>query len=161
MINNRANYARIKSVLNLIKKSRKLTLQIICGSSSLLDKYGSLDKVIEKNKFNINRKIHFLLEDSPNIMAKSTGLAINELSNIFDQIKPNIVLVVADRFETIAAAITASYMNILLLTLKNWGGSIDELVRHATTNFHTFIPATYKSKLNLIQMERIQKKYFM
>ena len=62
MINNRANYARIKSVLNLIKKSSKLTLQIICGSSSLLDKYGSLDKVIEKDKFNINRKIHFLLE---------------------------------------------------------------------------------------------------
>ena len=93
VINNRANYARIKSVLNLIKKSRKLTLQIICGSSSLLDKYGSLDKVIEKDKFNINRKIHFLLEgDSPNIMAKSTGLAINELSNIFDQIKPNICL---------------------------------------------------------------------
>ena len=164
VINNRANYARIKSVLNLIKKSSKLTLQIICGSSSLLDKYGSLDKVIEKDKFNINRKIHFLLEgDSPNIMAKSTGLAINELSNIFDQIKPNIVLVVADRFETIAAAIAASYMNIPVAHTQGGEitGSIDELVRHATTKFsHIHFPATYKSKLNLIQMGEDPKKIF-
>lgn len=164
VINNRANYARIKSVLNLIKKSSKLTLQIICGSSSLLDKYGSLDKIIEKDNFKINRKIHFLLEgDSPNIMAKSTGLAINELSNIFDQIKPDIVLIVADRFETIAAAIAASYMNIPVAHTQGGEitGSIDELVRHATTKFsHIHFPATYESKLNLIQMGEDPKKIF-
>ena len=164
VINNRANYARIKSVLNLIKNNKKLSLKIICGSSSLLDKYGSLDKIIEKDNFKINKRIHFLLEgDSLKIMAKSTGLAINELSNIFDQIKPDIVLVIADRFETIAAAIAASYMNIPVAHTQGGEitGSIDELVRHATTKFsHIHFPATYKSKLNLIQMGEDPKKIF-
>ena len=164
VINNRANYARIKSVLKLIKDHKKLSLQIICGSSALLDKYGSLDKIIEKDNFKINKKIHFLLEgDSPKIMAKSTGLAINELSNMFDHLKPDIVLVIADRFETIAAAIAASYMNIPVAHTQGGEitGSIDELVRHATTKFsHIHFPATIKSKLNLIQMGEDPKKIF-
>ena len=75
----------------------------------------------------------------------------------------DIVLVVADRFETIAAAIAASYITFQLLIL--WGeitGSIDELVRHATTKFsHIHFPATYESKLNLIQMGEDPKKSFM
>ena len=82
-------------------------------------------------------------------MAKSTGLAIIELSNIFENSKPDMVLTVADRFETLATAVAASYMNIPLVHTQGGEvtGSIDESVRHAITrlaNIH--FPATLKSK---------------
>ena len=50
--------------------------------------------------------------ENPVTMAKSTGIAIIELSTIFENLKPDIVLTVADRFETLATAVAASYMNI-------------------------------------------------
>ena len=78
-------------------------------------------------------------------MAKSTGLGIIELSQIFSSLKPDIVLTVADRFETMATAIAASYMNIPLAHTQGGEvtGSIDESVRHAITKLsHIHFPAT-------------------
>ena len=68
-------------------------------------------------------------------MAKSTGHTINELSNIFYNIKPNLVVVLADRYENLPVAICSSYMNIPLAHIQGGEitGSIDEKVRHAIT----------------------------
>ena len=82
-------------------------------------------------------------------MAKSTGLAIIELSNIFENSKPDMVLTVADRFETLATAVAASLYEYTTspYSRREVTGSIDESVRHAITrlaNIH--FPATLKSK---------------
>lgn len=165
VINNRANYGRIKSVLKYIKKNQKLDLKLIVGSSALLPKFGSADKVIQKDGFKIYKKTYFLVDgDNLSTMSKSTGLAINEFTNIFSEIKPDIVLVIADRFETIAAAIAASYMNICVAHTQGGEitGSIDEIVRHATTkisNIH--FPATAKAKKNILQMGENPKNVFL
>ena len=68
-------------------------------------------------------------------MAKSTGLAVIEISSIFADLKPDIVVTIADRFETMATAVAASYMNIILAHTQGGEitGSIDESVRHAIT----------------------------
>ena len=68
-------------------------------------------------------------------MAKTTGLGILEISTIFDNIKPDIVVTIADRFETMATAICASYMNIPLAHIQGGEvtGNIDEKVRHSIT----------------------------
>ena len=67
--------------------------------------------------------------------AKSTGLGIVELATVFDNLRPDIVVTVADRFETLATAVAASYMNIPLAHVQGGEitGSIDEKVRHAVT----------------------------
>jgi UDP-hydrolysing UDP-N-acetyl-D-glucosamine 2-epimerase len=67
--------------------------------------------------------------------AKTTGIGILELSTVFDNLKPDIVITVADRFETMATAIAASYMNIPLAHIQGGEvtGNIDEKVRHAIT----------------------------
>ena len=67
--------------------------------------------------------------------AKSTGLGIVELATIFDNLKPDVVVTVADRYETIATAIAASYLNIPVAHVQGGEvtGSIDEKVRHAVT----------------------------
>ena len=156
VVNSRANYARIKSLLVAIKKSKKLELQLILGASSIIDRFGNIYETIIKDGFKVSQKVFSIVEGNNHVtMAKSTGLGIIELSNIFDNTKPDMVLTVADRFETLATAVAASYMNIPLIHTQGGEvtGSIDESVRHAISklaNIH--FPSTKKSFNNLIKM---------
>ena len=165
VVNSRANYARIRSVLFEIKKNKKLSLQLILGASSLMDRIGNLSKIVKKDGFKISGKIYTIIEgNNLTTMAKSSGLAIIELSNIFENNRPDFVLTVADRFETISTAIAASYMNIPLIHTQGGEvtGSIDESVRHAVTklsNFH--FPSTLKAKQNVIRMGENKKRVFL
>ena len=71
VINNRANYARVKSILKEIDSSSKFTLQVVLGASSLLEKYGTLEKIIKDDGFKINDKYYSILEGGNNLtMAK-------------------------------------------------------------------------------------------
>ena len=164
VINNRANYARIKSALVEIKKNKKLELQIVLGSSAILNRYGEVSDIIKKDGFKINRIIYTLLEGENLLtMSKSTGISITEFSSAFSELNPDIVVVIADRYETLAAAVAASYMNILLVHTQGGeiSGSIDESVRHATTKLaHIHFPASVKSKKMLLEWGKILKKYF-
>ena len=165
VINNRANYARIKSALIEIKKNKKLELQIVLGSSAILQRYGEVSDIIKRDGFKINRSIYTLLEGENLLtMSKSTGISIMEFSSIFNELKPDIVVVIADRYETLAAAVAASYMNIVLVHTQGGEitGSIDESVRHATTKLaHIHFPASLKSKKNIIKMGEDPKKVFL
>lgn len=142
VITARASYARIKSVLKEINKRQELELQLVLGASLLLDRYGTAANIIEKEGFKAAAHIYMILEgENPITMAKTTGIGLLELPTIFNDLKPDIVLTVADRYETIATAISASYMNIPIAHVQGGEitGSIDERVRHAVTklsNFH-------------------------
>ncbi len=88
-------------------------------------------------------------------MAKSTGLGLLELPTVFEMLQPDVVVTVADRFETIATAIAAAYMNIPLAHTQGGevSGSIDETVRHAVTKLaHLHFPATELSARRVIAM---------
>ena len=165
VINNRANYARIKSVLTAIKNNNKLELQIVLGSSAILNRYGAVSNIIKKDGFKINQIVYTLVEGENLLtMSKSTGLSIIEFSTAFDLLKPDIVLVVADRYETLAAGIAASYMNIVLAHTQGGEvtGSIDESVRHATTKLaHIHFPASLNAKKNIIKMGENPKKVYL
>ena len=164
VINNRANYARIKSALIAIKKNKKLELQIVLGSSAILDRYGSVSEVIKKDGFKINRTVYTLVEGENLLtMSKSTGISIMEFSTVFSELRPDMVIVIADRYETLAAAIAASYMNIILVHTQGGEttGSIDESVRHAITKLsHIHFPASLNSKKNIIRMGENPDKVF-
>ena len=146
MINNRANYARIKSLVLELKKSKKINLSVIIGASALLDKYGNLESILKKDKIKVAAKTYSIVEgDNPLTMAKSTGLGIVELSQIFSSINPEVVVTVADRFETMATTLATSYMNIPLAHTMGGevSGTIDESIRHAITKFsHIHFPAS-------------------
>ena len=132
VIHNRANYARIKSVMIAIKKRENLKLQVILGSSSILSRFGNVRKIIESDGFEIDAIVYSAIEgENPTTMAKSTGLSIIELATHFENLKPDIVLTVADRYETLSTAVAASYMNIPLAHTQGGEvtGSIDESVR--------------------------------
>src|SRR5436190_23841191 len=91
---------------------------------------------IELDGFEIATGVHMVLEGGNlTAMAKTTGLGMLELATVFDNLKPDVVVTVADRFETIATAIAASYLNIPVAHVQGGEvtGSIDEKVRHAVT----------------------------
>lgn len=164
VIVNRANYGRVRLLLKKIKKNKKLKLQIILASSTLLKNYGRLDAIIKKDGFKVDKKFfNHISGENNETMAKSVGLLTIELSSVFYDLKPNLVITIADRYETLATATAASYMNICVAHLQGGEltGSIDESVRHAVTKLsHVHLTCTKNSRKRVIQMGENPKKVF-
>ncbi len=136
VITARPSYSRIKTALAAINNHPDLELQLVVAASALLDRYGNAVNNIEKDGFEISAKVFNVLEgENLTAAAKTTGIGILELSTVFNNLNPDIVVTVADRFETMATAISASYMNIPLAHIQGGEvtGNIDEKVRHAIT----------------------------
>jgi UDP-hydrolysing UDP-N-acetyl-D-glucosamine 2-epimerase len=132
----RPSYSRVKTALQAIKDHPKLELQLVLAGASLLERYGSVVNYVEEDGFEIKEKVFMVLEgDTPTAMAKTTGLGVTELANVFFNLKPDMVITIADRFETISTSIAAAYQNIPLVHLQGGEvtGNIDEKVRHANT----------------------------
>ena len=132
----RPSYSRIKTALTAIKNHPGLQLQLVIAGSALLDRYGNAVDFIEKDGFEIAARVFMVLEgENPTTMAKTTGLGVMELTNVFYNLQPDAVVTIADRFETIATSIAAAYQNIPLVHVQGGEvtGSIDEKVRHANT----------------------------
>ena len=90
-------------------------------------------------------------------MAKTTGIGITEFATAFDNLKPDIVLIRGDRYEVLAAAVAAGYMNIPIAHLEggDLSGSIDESVRHAVTKLaHIHLTTNEQSAARVRQMGR-------
>ena len=119
VITNRASYTKFKELCYLLKRDRNITLQIVVASGVILEKYGSLIREIKNDGFRITEIIHMLLESQTLLSnAKSTGIGVSEFSSCFERIKPNLVLLMADRFEILSAAIAASYQNIKIAHIQ-------------------------------------------
>ena len=165
VVNSRANYARIKSVMRAIDDHEALELTLIVGASALLYRFGAARDLIEEDGFIPEATVYSIVEgETPTTMAKSTGLGIIELATQFENIRPDIVLTVADRFETIATAVAASYMNIPVAHTQGGEitGSIDESVRHAVTKLsHIHFPATARARENIIRMGEDPQMVFL
>lgn len=132
----RPSYARIKTVLQEVQNHPKLQLQLIVGASALLERYGQVVNIIRQDGFEPDEVVYMVVEGENLVTtAKSTGMGIIELATIFDNLKPDVVVSVADRYETIATAIAGSYLNIPVAHVQGGEvtGSIDEKVRHAVT----------------------------
>jgi UDP-hydrolysing UDP-N-acetyl-D-glucosamine 2-epimerase len=156
VVGSRANYSSIKSVMQAVKAHPDLQLQVIAGASALLDRFGSVVETVEADGFNIDARVHMIIEgETPTTMAKSTGLGLLELPTILDQFAPDVVVTVGDRFETMATAIAAAYMNIPLAHTMGGevSGTIDENIRHAISKLaHIHFPANQGAADRILKM---------
>jgi len=156
VVASRANYARIKTALEAIRNHPDLELQLVAGASLVLERFGNALEVLTMDGFEPDATIRFIIEgETPATMAKSTGLGMLELPTVFELLQPDVVVTVADRFETIATAVAAAYMNIPVAHTQGGeiSGSIDESVRHAVTKLaHVHFPATDLSAQRVIAM---------
>ncbi len=164
VIGSRANYSSIKSVMQAIEKHSRLQLQVVVCASALLDRFGSVVDLIKKDGFRIDDKVQMIVEgETPVTMAKSTALGLLELPSVFERLKPNFVVSVGDRFETMATAVAATYMNIPLVHTMGGevSGTIDESIRHAVTKLaHIHFPANQHARARIIRLGENPKYVF-
>ena len=156
VVGSRANYSSIKSAMHAIQEHPDLRLQLVVGASALLDRYGSVGNLIEQDGFEPDERVFMLIEgETPSTMAKSTGLGLLELPTAFERLQPDVVITVGDRFETMATALAATYMNIPLAHTMGGevSGNIDESIRHAVTKFaHVHFPASEGAAERIVKL---------
>lgn len=156
VITARPSYSRIRSALIALKQHKDVELQIVVAASAMLDSYGKVVRQIEKDGFSVTASVYNVIAgESTLAAAKTTGMGIVELSTVFNNIKPDMVVTIADRFETMATAIAAAYMNIPLVHIQGGEvtGNIDEKVRHAITKLADIhLVATEKARERVIKM---------
>lgn len=149
VVKSRASYGRVRSVMKEIDAHPDLELTFVLGASAVLRRFGNLEDVVRGDGFEPDAVIHSIVEGTtPATMAASTGLGMLQLTTLLEQLKPDVVVTVADRFETLATAAAAAYMNIPVAHVQGGEvtGSIDESVRHAVSKLsHLHFPATERA----------------
>lgn len=160
----RANYGRLKPVMELLREASEINLQVVCAGTMMLDRFGLASGIVESDGFVVDEKIFMEVEGSvPSSMAKSIGLGIIEFANAFQRLRPDFVLVIGDRYEALSASIACVYQNLCLIHLQGGevSGSIDESTRHAVTKLaHYHFPATKRAAEIIIRMGEDPKTVF-
>jgi len=153
----RAEYGQLSRILKLIGQHPQLELQLVACGMHLAPEYGLTYRAIEADGFAIDRKIEMqLASDTPVGTTKSTGLGLIGFADAFAELAPDIVLVLGDRFEILAAATAAMLANIPLAHISGGEiteGVIDDSIRHAITkmaNIH--FPGTEVYRRRVIQL---------
>lgn len=152
----RANYGRLEPVMYALSAHPKIEMLTIVGGTMVLERFGRPLKVVKDAGFRVDAEIYQELEGStPATMAKSIGIGVTEYANALHRLRPDMVLLIGDRYEALAAAIAAAYMNICLVHVQGGevSGSIDESARHAITKLaHYHFPSTSRAADYIVRM---------
>lgn len=153
----RAEYGLLYWVMKSIEKDKDLQLQIIVTGMHLSTEFGLTHEQIEKNGFNIDKKIEILLSSDSQVgISKSMGLAMISFSEAFEELQPDIVLVLGDRFEIFSAVSSAMIARIPIAHChggESTEGLIDESIRHSITKMsHIHFCSTEDYKRRIIQL---------
>ncbi len=164
LTSNRADFTRIETILEAVEQHPDLQLQLVVMGSHLLEKTGRTIEEIKRKGFKVDYTIYMEVGGgNPVAMAKSVGLAMVELPTVLDRLKPDIVIVPVDRFESLAMGATAALMNICVAHIQGGEvtGTIDESIRHALTKMsHLHFVATEKSKERVTKMGELPETVF-
>ena len=145
----RANYGRLKPVMRAIQGKPELELQVLAAGTMVLERFDYPVRVVREDGFPVSSEVYIELEGStPATMAKSVGFATIEFASELQRLEPDLVVLIGDRYEALAAAVAAAYMNLCIVHVQGGevSGSIDESARHAITKFaHFHVPATRRA----------------
>lgn len=160
----RAEYGLLYWIIKEINSDKNLKLQLIVTGMHLSREFGETYKEIERD-FKIDRKLNIQLSSDTSIgISKSMGIAQNSFSKAYEELKPNIVLVLGDRYEIFSAAIAAMISNIPIAHIHGGEltkGSWDNCIRHCITKMaHLHFVATKEYKYRVIQLGEDPKKVF-
>lgn len=162
------HYSRNFLVLEELNRRSDVDLHVILGGTALLSKYSSkyahVRTMLEDSGIKNIYEMYFNLEGDNHVTkAKTTGLGVIEFSTLFNNLKPDLVVVRGDRFEVLSATIAAAYMNISIAHIEggDLSGSIDESVRHAVTKLsHIHFATNEPAKARILKMGEHKKYVF-
>jgi UDP-hydrolysing UDP-N-acetyl-D-glucosamine 2-epimerase len=142
--------------MHSISSHPKLQLQVIATGTMVLERFDQPVNVVKSDGFSVDGEVYLELEGStPATMAKSVGFGVVEFASEFQRLKPDIVLIIGDRYEALSAAVAAAYMNLCILHVQGGevSGSIDESARHVISKLaHFHFPSTVRSAQYLLRM---------
>lgn len=153
----RAEWGLLKRIAQLIEGSKELQLQIIATNMHLSPEFGLTYKEIETDGFYIDRRVEMLLSgDSANATTKSVGLATIGFADAYEDLKPDLLVVLGDRYEILAAVSAALFFKIPVAHLHGGEiteGAYDDSIRHAITKMsHLHFTSTDEYRNRVIQM---------
>ena len=162
----RADYGCLRWVMEGIRAAEGLELQVVATGMHLSPEFGLTYREIEKDGFRIDRKVEMLLSsDTPTGISKSMGLGMMGFGEAFEQLEPDVVLVLGDRFEIFAAASAAMVARIPIAHLhggETTEGAIDEAIRHAITKMaHLHFVAAEDYRRRVIQLGEAPERVFL
>lgn len=154
----RAEYGLLKSSMEAIRNHDNLELQVVATGMHLSDRYGSTINEIRSDGFEVAATPRMLVDgDTGAAMAKSLGVGVQAFVDTFELLNPDIVLVLGDRDEPLAATLASTHMNTPVAHVHGGdaaeGATIDESIRHALTKFaHLHFPASEASATRIERM---------
>ncbi len=150
----RAEYGLLYWLMKEIQQDGSLALQVIATGAHLSPEFGLTYKTIEQDGFRIDEKIEMLLSsDTPVGIAKSIGLGVIGFAGALGRLKPDIMVVLGDRFELLAATIAAMTARIPIAHIHGGElteGALDDCIRHAITKMsqlHFVAAGPYRSRV--------------
>jgi GDP/UDP-N,N'-diacetylbacillosamine 2-epimerase (hydrolysing) len=162
----RAEYGLLRWVMQGIKDAPELTLQVIATGMHLSPEFGLTYHEIEKDGFQIDRKVEMLTSsDTPVGVAKSMGLGLICFAEALDELKPDLIVVLGDRFEIFAVVSTAVVARIPVAHLhggETTEGAFDEALRHSITKMsHLHFVAAQEYRQRVIQLGEQPDRVFL
>lgn len=152
----RAEYGLLFRLMRMVQKSQ-MELCIVAAGMHLSHEFGNTAKQIEQDGFHIDERVDMLFSNDANAaMAKSIGIGIYGMSQAIENVDPDIVVVLGDRVEAFAGAVSAVGQNKILAHIhggERTRGGLDESMRHAITKMaHLHFASTEANKKRIIQM---------
>lgn len=161
----RAEYGLLSGLMKAIKEDKSLELQVIATNMHLSPEFGLTYKEIERDGFFINKKVEMLLSsDTANATTKSVGLATIGFADAYEDLKPDMIVVLGDRYEILAAVSAALFYKIPVTHLHGGEiteGAYDDCIRHAITKMsHLHFTSTEEYRQRVIQLGEDPKRVF-
>ena len=161
----RAEYGLLSGLMKQIDESEDLKLQIIATNMHLSAEFGLTYKEIEKDGFVIDKRVEMLLSsDTSNATAKSVGLGMIGFADAYEDLRPDLIVVLGDRYEILAAVSTALFFKIPVAHLHGGEiteGAYDDAIRHAITKMsHLHFTSTEEYRKRVIQLGESPDRVF-
>lgn len=161
----RAEYGLLSGLMRAIQSDIELQLQVIATNMHLSPEFGLTYKDIERDGFRIDKKVQMLLSsDTANATTKSVGLATIGFADAYEDLQPDLIVVLGDRFEILAAVSAALFYKIPVAHLHGGEiteGAYDDCIRHAITKMsHLHFTSTEAYRQRVIQLGEQPERVF-
>lgn len=161
----RAEYGLLKPVISKLNNVDEYDVRIVATGMHLSTQFGLTYREIEEDGFTIDKKIPILSEqDTPNAVSKAMAAALTGFADYFEELKPDLLLVLGDRYETLAVCIAAMNLRVPIAHLyggETTEGAIDESIRHAITKMsYLHFTSTEEYRRRVIQLGEAPNRVF-